>query len=85
MSLQHGLAVLQGYSQANMTTRAMASVRWGSDYLLKMIGQGVNGSELIYQVRKLQAGGVVQCWPAAISQDSTIWQEADDSRSRLQL
>ena len=63
--------MLQGYSQANMTTRAMASVRWGSDYLLKMIGQGVNGSELIYQVRMMQVFGMLQCWPAAVCQSAT--------------
>ena len=44
--------VLQGYEKANGTKDTMYQVRWGADYLMKLIGPGSapGNLELIYQV-----------------------------------
>ncbi len=48
------LLQLQGYEKANATQDTMYQVRWGTDYLLKMIGSGTGTNadylEIIYQV-----------------------------------
>ena len=45
---------LQGYEKANATQDTMYQVRWGADYLMKMIGSGTGTNadylEIIYQV-----------------------------------
>lgn len=51
------MACVQGYEKANATQDTMYQVRWGADYLMKMIGSGTgtNASylEIIYQVHLL--------------------------------
>jgi len=48
---------LQGYEKANATQDTMYQVRWGADYLMKMIGSGTGTNadylEIIYQVHLL--------------------------------
>ena len=45
---------MQGYEKANATQDTMYQVRWGADYLMKMIGSGTGTDadylEIIYQV-----------------------------------
>lgn len=45
---------VQGYEKANATQDTMYQVRWGADYLMKMIGHGSGAGagnlEIIYQV-----------------------------------
>lgn len=47
---------MQGYEKANATQTTMYQVRWGADYLMKLVGSGTGNSttvtylELIYQV-----------------------------------
>lgn len=47
-------ACVQGYEKANATQDTMYQVRWGADYLMKMIGHGTGTGagnlEIIYQV-----------------------------------
>lgn len=46
--------VLQGYEKANATQDTMYQVRWGADYLMKMVGRGSGATagnlDIIYQV-----------------------------------
>ena len=42
---------VQGYQKANATQNTMYQVRWGADYLMKMIGHDNSGNlDIIYQV-----------------------------------
>ena len=45
---------MQGYEKANATQDTMYQVRWGADYLMKMVGHGSGAAasnlEIIYQV-----------------------------------
>ena len=44
--------MVQGYEKANATQDTMYQVRWGADYLMKLVGAGTatNSLEIIYQV-----------------------------------
>ena len=55
---QTSICCLQGYEAANATQTTMYQVRWGADYLMKLVGSGTGNStstdfsylEIIYQV-----------------------------------
>ena len=55
---QTSICWLQGYEAANATQTTMYQVRWGADYLMKLVGSGTGNStstdfsylEIIYQV-----------------------------------
>ena len=48
----------QGYEKANATQDTMYQVRWGADYLMKMVGHGsgtaASNLEIIYQVHVIR-------------------------------
>ena len=60
---------MQGYEKANATQTTMYQVRWGADYLMKLVGAGTGNSstvtylELIYQVQThLLFFATLCCW-----------------------
>ena len=59
---------VQGYEKANATQDTMYQVRWGADYLMKMVGHGSDSNlEIIYQVRAMSYRSqrplsLLACW-----------------------